>query len=219
MEIKQPNKFRFDPLGQVNFQHPKYYLNAIYETLLLLRPKYCLEIGTLYGDTAGIFQRYFEEYEPNGFLITCDIHIQDHANKYMPKECPNVKRVHVYPHNKQEYVLDLGKNGMLPTGWEINIDDSVRQNVWIIRQQMGVLDQLDFAFIDGDHTADSVEKDIRICRSLLKQPHHMLLDDVDEPAHPIYNFYREFVEKEYDCYKFENWNVQTCCALIKEKVK
>ena len=73
-----------------------HYLEGLYSTLVHLKPKYCLEIGTHKGDNStAIFQKYFDDHCPEGLLITLDIKACDNLNYQ------NVKQVLVYPHHER----------------------------------------------------------------------------------------------------------------------
>ncbi len=69
------------------------YRRAIYNTLLELKPKYSLEIGSYLFQSSSVWSRYIKEHMPNGKLITCDI------AKWTNSPPPDhVIQVMVYPH-------------------------------------------------------------------------------------------------------------------------
>ena len=183
-----------------------FYQKALYNTLIEIRPKFCLEIGTNTGNTAKIFQKYFDQYMHDGILVTCDI------KKYVDLQLKNVKQVIVSHH-----IHDIEKYH--------NVEKSTLQYVHTnsVNINTGILSNYcqnyDFAFIDGDHTKESFLKDLEICNKLLKSPKVMLIDDTKEPIHDCSSVYKESIKTNslYECYDFEDWNQFVGCSLIKEK--
>ena len=69
------------------------FRQALLATLIHLKPKYCLEIGTHLGQSTEVFQKYFDEYQQDGIVVTVDIH------KYKDlSHLKNVKQLIVHPH-------------------------------------------------------------------------------------------------------------------------
>jgi cephalosporin hydroxylase len=172
------------------------YLDGLFSSLKYLKPKYCLEIGTNYGKSARVFQKYFDEYCPDGLLITCDI------DSYGDLNLPNVKFVKVYPHvtnsTDLHYVKDINEY----------TDDSVDLNVEKIEEAMNenlFESAFDFVFIDGDHQVESVKRDLEIAKKLSNAPHYVLLDDTDDDRHPVGDYYRS-IKEDYSTYEFEDWH-------------
>ena len=178
-----------------------FYVDALYSTLVKLRPKVCLEIGTCGGGTAKVFQRYFDNYSTDGWLLTVDI------KKYVNIENDNIKQCMVYPHVKNirphhNYVMD---DDML-SGFE-EIENSVEKNCSIIQRELSEagFEKFDFVFIDGDHQRDSFLKDIEVAKIVSHPPHYMLLDDVCDYIHDSAVVFNEEVKSQYGHYSFEDW--------------
>lgn len=187
-----------------NKRNKCFYLKALFNTLIEIRPKICLEIGTNTGNSAKVFQNYFDKFEPNGVLITCDI------KKYVDlSHLKNVKQVIVSHH-----ISDISKYHQINDA-ELSYDykNSVTTNINILQK---LYQRYDFAFIDGDHTKDSFLKDIQICDSLLNEPKYMLIDDTKEPVHECSQVYYEEIKNnnKYCCYDFEDWKNFVGCSLI-----
>ena len=191
-----------------------YYKTALYNVLLALYPKYCLEIGTWFGGTVRVFERYFEEHQKNGRLVTADIMQRDILVS------KRVHRVQVYPHSRTYWqrhpVTDAD---LLPDGSE-RIEISRQLNTTILQDALDVIggsSVYDIAFVDGDHAKESVEKDIAICKSLTCYPHYILLEDVREGIHEVSQYYEKEISKAWNHHDFEDWPVLSGCALIWEK--
>lgn len=191
-----------------------WYKTALLNTLITLRPKVCLEIGTYYGGTTAIFEQYFRDYMPDGILITADI------KKYIDLSShKRVRQVLVYPHiqNISRY-HDVSKAEMLPHT-DIILNDSVDANVKILRKELRAIGKkmFDFAFIDGDHTEKSFLRDLEIIKQVCRAPHYALLDDTKEALHECYRTYREKVRTKYNHYEFEDWPIFVGMSLIWDK--
>jgi hypothetical protein len=187
-----------------------YYKTALLNTLIALKPRVCLEIGTLHGGTVRVFEKYFDEYRPDGVLVTADIKI------YNDLRSPRVRQVRLYPH--VAYFNDLHnveEADLLPDGatkWE----QSVELNVAILREELDNIgaEAFDFAFIDGDHRKASAEKDIIIAKALTAPPHYILMEDIREGLHEVSRYYEEVVSKEWEHWDFEDWGMLSGTALI-----
>lgn len=180
-----------------------HYLWGLYATLVKFRPKYCLEIGTHKGNTAKVFQKYFDKYETNGMLVTCDI------KKYVDlSDLKNVKQLIVSHHSDEVHKLHNVDRNLLKYSYV----DSVKTNIQLLKNEF---EMYDFAFIDGDHTRDSFLKDIQISESVLKEPKLMLLDDTKEPVHECMKIYNEEIKPKYESYDFQDWSVFVGCSLIR----
>lgn len=187
-----------------------FYLKALYNTLVTFKPKYCIEIGTHYGDNSTpVFQQYFDEHMPDGLLVTCDI------KKYKDiSHLKNVRQVIVAHH-----INNIDKLHRVSTS-ELKFDheSSVEINTQLLREYQP---EYDFAFIDGDHTTESFRKDIQICENLLKNPKVMLIDDTKTPAHDCMHYYNNVIKKlnEYECYDFNDWGQFVGCSLVRKKIQ
>lgn len=166
------------------------YLDGLFATLKHLKPKTCLEIGTNYGKSARVFQKYFDEYCNDGLLVTCDI------DSYGELDLPNVKFVKVYPHVSNSldwhYVKDI---------YEYS-NNSIDLNIGKIKEAFD--GQFDLVFIDGDHQLESVVKDMDIAKRVTKSPHYIFLDDTDDERHDVKNYYQS-IKHEYSVYEFNTW--------------
>lgn len=185
-----------------------HYQHALYSTLVNLKPKVCLEIGTNTGSTATIFQKYFDEYCRDGLLVTCDI------KKYVDlSHLKNVRQILVAHHIdniSQFHQVDS-------TELKYDYKNSVEKNTELILNEAAAYD---FAFIDGDHTKMSFLSDVQICKNVLKEPQFMLIDDTKEPVHECMKVYEEQIKNSnlYDCYDFEDWEEFVGCSLVRMRM-
>jgi len=196
-----------------------HYMTALWASLLQIRPRYCLEIGTHDGlNSTRIFTEYLEKYQPDGILITVDI---------VPCKSPlgkNVRQVIAVPHH-EKIESTCGGNGWINKGDlldSINLSkDSVEINSERIMLCMKDLqiEQFDFAFIDGDHERVSLLRDIEICESLLSDRKLMMIDDTKEEVHPCCHVYHDEIKTsgKYECYDFEDWEKFVGMSLISKK--
>ena len=178
-----------------------FYVDALYSTLVEIRPRICLEIGTHRGGTAKTFQRYFDNYCKDGWLLTVDI------KKYVNIEKDNIKQCVVYPHveNIRPHHMEVADKDML-SGFE-EIENSVEKNCSIIQDELNKagFDKFDFVFVDGDHQRESFLKDVEISKRLSHAPHYILLDDVCDYVHDSAIVFDEEIKPKYSHYLFENW--------------
>jgi len=189
-----------------------YYKTALLNTLIKLKPKVCLEIGTHYGGTAGVFEYYFEKYKRDGVLITADI------KKYADIENKFVKQVIVYPHIKNiEKFHQVNKEELLVLSPNESAD-SVKENIKILKKELEKVDEklFDFAFVDGDHQRKSFLADISIALQLTKYPHYILLDDTKDEIHESAFVYHNEIIKKFNHYDFEDWPIFVGMSLIWE---
>lgn len=190
----------------------RWYRDALFSTLVHLQPKLCLEIGTYYGGSSAVFQEYFDKFQPEGLLVTCDI------NKYVDLNMPNVKQILVYPHfdlKKTQEWHNVDLTTMLPdSNVQDNIYNSVENNIGLLRP----FGKFDFCFLDGDHTKFSASRDLRIAEEVLSDPKWILFDDTDEFEHECAPYYRELKERgEHNTYDFDDWDVAVGAALMNRK--
>jgi len=191
-----------------------WYKTALLNTLIALRPKVCLEIGTYLGGTTKIFERYFENYRPDGILITADI------KRYIDlSNHKRVRQVLVYPHIKNiEMYHPISEEDMLPNAKAV-MSDSVTANVEILLAELRAIGEqaFDFAFVDGNHTEVSLLKDLEIVKHTSHHPHYALLDDTKEALHETYCTYHEKIQIQYNHYDFEDWPMFVGTSLIWSK--
>ncbi len=204
MNILPQNKFVLPQRRVGPGKQDCYYLDALYSTLVQLRPKTCLEIGTHTGNTAKVFQEYFDLFCPDGTLVTCDIkryvdlsHLKNVKQVIVSHHIPSIRRYHNI--TEEEIVF--------------NHSDSVRTNTEIVGS---IFKTYDFAFIDGDHTRESFLRDVEICENLLIEPKIILIDDTKEPVHECMKVYEEEIKKseKYNCYDFEDWKNFVGSSLV-----
>lgn len=180
--------------------------NALYATLIDLKPNLCLEIGTFHGKSAEVFQKYFDEYNPNGKLITIDI------KKYVDLSwLKNVIQLIIYPHVENSETLHyVTKQDILP--YDI---DSVNKNIAIVESI--TKNKFDFCFLDGDHQMESVKRDFDIANRLLKEPKYILFDDIDDDRHDSMFYYRNNIlnNDKIEKYDFKDWNCWVGAVLLK----
>jgi len=202
--------FYGDTGGKIANRIPKYYKDALRATLEHLKPTTCLEIGTHCFGSAQIFQDYFNDNpKPENCLITCDIFLWGGTK---PEEQKNVEYLQVYPHFHDKYMFEHSTK-MLPD-WQEKFVDSVKINTRMIKTICK--NQIDFAFIDADHRAICLSQDLEICKLLNIK--NILLEDVSkyELVHESSQYYHEVIKRSevYKCYDFDNWSVETNCALL-----
>jgi hypothetical protein len=224
MKIPVPSTLKFDYGGYtihtIYGQKPKYYKQALWSTLEHLKPKYCLEIGTYQFGTAEVFQEYFNQYEPNGKLITCDIY--KWCDK--PKHLTNVEFLQVYPHWTDHYIETWGREGLLLPNWRDHLFTSIQDNIDLIVNAFGISNfcGVDLTFIDGDHRAICLAKDFEMAKELagINNPAILLEDiDIEELKHESSAYYHNIIKQQVldeggICYDFDDWNICTNCALV-----
>jgi predicted O-methyltransferase YrrM len=182
--------------------------NALLSILIYLKPKICLEIGTYYGQSADVFAYYFDNYMPDGILVTTDIKL------YKQITHPNIVQLLVHPHvtNSQQwhYVSDVE---LLPC-----VEYSASANIDRI-QKILPKTKFDFCFLDGDHQRSSVYQDFTIAKSLLDEPQYILFDDIDVQEHDSTRVYEEDIKTDIslNIYDFADWNEWVGAALLWNK--
>lgn len=200
-------------LEWINSCTSRNYYNAIWATLVELRPKYCLEIGTFQYYASRIFSKYFELYQPDGFLITADISTWNRS----PEPPSRVYPVMVYPH-RTDIDKFHGNINVYHADYKERISevDPVTLNMEIIDKQLmefGV-DFVDFTFIDGDHTYISFINDFTIAQLFTHENGHVLIDDIKNPDHELAGKFDEW-SRQYDIYQYENWERSPDMGLLK----
>ena len=169
-------------------------------TVLELRPRHILEIGTWKGTTAVICARAQEEAGiEDGLVVTADIIWREMAAEFLELEGERIVRVQVYPHTRQAINDYNAEVGLLPD-WEEHLDNSLEVNEALIRGAMAEADvtAFDFAFVDGDHTALGLLRDLELVQRLTRIPHYALLDDVGGGL-PSADVYRDYLRWAYEC--------------------
>ena len=203
--IDKPNKF--PPSGKPK----RHFRDALYASLLHVKPKLCLEIGTHIGQSTAVFQKYFTDYEPDGLVVTIDI------KKYVSIETKNVKQLIVHPHVSNSSDWHYVNNEEL---LDCNVD-SVAKNTKLIKESIRnfAASQFDFCFLDGDHQKESVTKDFLISKNVLGGSQYILLDDTEEEGHDSKVAYEKMVsEDSHSIYDFsKEWGQYSGCALIWNK--
>ena len=207
------------PLYPQYYNQECHYLDGLYTTLLTLKPKYCLEIGTHDGmGSTKVFEKYFNEHEPDGCVITLDIV----PCKNLDPCHKNIHQVVVAPHH-QNIVETCGANG----SWFVKDDlalfekfaNSLKENLSLVSKKMNELgiEKFDLAFIDGDHEEKSFMNDIEFCKILTYPPHYLVLDDTKEEVHPCCHIYHSDIKNSdtYDCYNFEDWEKFVGMSVIR----
>lgn len=200
-----------DDLKWLNSCTNRNYYNAIWATLLELRPKYCLELGTFLYYSARIFSKYFELYEPQGILITADISTWNRS----PEPPYGVYPVMVYPY--QDNVENFhGGIQVYHKDYKEKSKYSHLLNTYIIGRKMEDfdIDRFQFIFIDADHCVQSFENDFFMSQVLSEWNAPILVDDIYDPGHELSKHYPTW-KKDYNIYEFENWvpNPGMCIVL------
>ena len=204
IKIDKPNQF--EPAGVPS----RHFRDALYASLLHVKPKYCLEIGTHIGQSTAVFQRYFEEHEPEGVVVTVDI------TKLVNIKSHNVKQIIVHPHVPNSDEFHRVDDHLLTH--EI---DSVKENTKLIQEAIRNYPTsfFDFCFLDGDHQRQSVINDFEISRNVLDGSQYILLDDTEEEHHDSKRVYEEIVSSQsHNVYDFsKEWDCYCGCALLWNK--
>jgi cephalosporin hydroxylase len=201
-----PYEAKIGPSGKP----PRYFRDALYASLVHLKPKYCLEIGTHLGQSTAVFQQYFDEYQPDGLVVTVDI------TKLVTIDSKNVKQVIVHPH-----VSNSGDHHRVDENLLTHDTDSVKMNTDLIKEAIRNYPSLlfDFCFLDGDHQMQSVINDFEISRNVLGGSQYILLDDTEEEHHDSKRAYEEIVNSgSHNVYDFsKEWGKYCGCALVWNK--
>jgi len=197
--------------------HKSYYRDALYSTLMHLKPKICLEIGTHIGQSSTVFTEYFDKAGIDGILITIDIKIMcDLTDK-------RIQQVVVHPCVSNSSSLHYVKDHELLPTFNTTLK-AILTNMSIIRKSLSkagydIETQFDFAFIDGDHQRESFYADIFMCEQLTKNPHFMFIDNVEDTAHDSCTIYHEEIKNDPGLcvYDYSDWDRFTETVLIWKK--
>lgn len=184
---------------------------ALLNTLIKLKPKVCLEIGTYHGATAQIFEYYFNKYQPDGVLFTADI------RRYQDLTTRRIRQVIVYPHVRNIADIHLVTPEQMLPGYGGHFEDSAEANTAILRRELhkARAEAFDFCYIDGDHQELSFVRDLTIARNLAKPDAYMMIDDICDEVHECARVYREKVRPQAAFhYEFEDWPVFAGVALV-----
>ena len=68
------------------------FRDALFGSLVHLKPKYCLEIGTHIGQSTEVFQKYFDEHQPDGVVVTVEKHTRGAVLRNEGKTHRGIKR-------------------------------------------------------------------------------------------------------------------------------
>lgn len=192
------------------------YYQAIYSTLIELKPINCLEIGTFQYYSAKVFSKYFQEYNLDGKLITADIS-EWHRDSVPPAR---VYPVMVYPHREDINnfhgnikVFHSNYKQVLKGKPHCSIINSIAINESMIENH---IDLFDFAFVDGSHDKVSAMADLHIAKILTKPEGYILIDDITNSDHEIKDLYINLKEKN-SFYEYNNWPILPDMALIQCK--
>jgi predicted O-methyltransferase YrrM len=179
------------------------YFNAIYSILLKYRPQYCLEIGTNYGGSTKVFDKYLNDYQSDGLVVTTDIrqYVSFNSKHIIQKVvCPHINNSSQYHEVLDQYLLN--NNGV----------DTIKNNIDIIK--MSGINTFDLIFIDGDHNRKSVLADIEIAKSLSHKDTILLIDDINATNHEVSEVYKELC-LQYEHYEFEeDWQEYVDLGII-----
>lgn len=193
-----------------------HYLDGLYSALIHYKPKYCLEIGTHKGDNSTqVFQKYFNDFMPEGRLITLDI------VPCVGLDEKNITQVLVQPHHKRIYET-CGHSGK----WfseDVKFSDtgnksSIEFNCETVKEVMSTysMDSFDFCFLDGDHERESFLGDLETSLNLLSNEGKIMIDDTKEEFHPCCHIFQEEVRTsgKYGIYDFDDWEDFIGCSVI-----
>lgn len=207
-EMKLPPEIQW-----LNDRTYRNYYNALWATLVKLKPINCLEIGTFLYYSSMVFSHYFHEYAPDGKLITIDISEWKRDKNPISRVYPLM----VYPHRVDidqfhEGIKIYHKNykSVLDGRHNASILNSL-----IIHEEMERLniDLFDFAFIDGSHDAISVLADLTIAKNLTKPGGWLLVDDFADSNHDVHKVVNKLrCREKFYCYT--DWSVSPDMGLI-----
>lgn len=195
----------------------RYYRRAIYNTLLYIKPKYCLEVGSFIFQSSRCFSRYFKENCPDGKLITLDI------CKWTTCNLERVYPLMVYPYT-EEVIHEHGGLQVYFKDWQRIVKQGLAPefNMFILKQEMTSLNikQFDFIFVDGSHSKESFENDLRMAKIFCRPEGYILIDDIyRQESDPPYDQYKIYMQLKLhnEFYEYEDWSVKPNMGLIKCK--
>ncbi len=191
------------------------YRRAIYNILLALKPKYCLEIGTHLYQTSKVFSRYLQEHQPEGKLITTDIG-EFNRDKEPP---PRVYPLMVYPYTRDVQEIHGGLK-VFREDWKSLFDeelaDPLIENESIIEEEMERVEipkictdiydskqklhtiiharYFEFVFVDGDHREFAIKQDLDLAKRFTTDGGYILIDDIEDRGHEQYNYYQNYLK-------------------------
>lgn len=175
------------------------YRKALLNTLIHLKPKYCLELGTYLYQSSKVFAYYFEKYEPEGKLITADI--SEWTRDSVPPK--SVFPIMVYPHT-----LDVeqyhGSIKIFHPNWQKKVGNTIKINGDLIHgkmEEMGI-PSFDFVFLDSCHCYDGFYSDLYITVALTGKESYILIDDIHDQNNVQSEIYRNNIAPKNNFYEF-----------------
>ena len=175
---------------------------AIWNTALVLKPRYLLDIGTWEGTSAMLMAHYLDDYEPAGHVVTVDVQTQ---TAFHERTHPLITQVQAYPHTLaglDEY--PWARAGAFLPDYERGLTDSVALNTALILEALRAAggELFDFVYIDGDHSGVGLLRDLEIVKQITRHPHYALLDDVWLTNREAASVYQNRLIHEYAHYDF-----------------
>jgi len=189
----------------------RFYRRAVLNTLINLKVKTAVEIGTYTYQTSNVFSYYFDKYQPDGFLVTADVSTWNRGcapSRVQPVMVyPHVKNIHNYHGGIDIYHKDFAER--LDVG-----QDSKELNLKIISSELNGSTP-DLIFIDGCHTTYSFMNDLFIAKELSGDNTWLLIDDVRDNRNEQEYIYRKYLKPKNEFYEFDDWSPNPGMALIK----
>lgn len=117
----------------------------------------------------------------------------------------NVKQLVVYPHsdNGANEYKSAPKDSYLKD-WRGKAGASVEENIKIIED--ACVKKFDFAFVDGDHTWEGVDRDWQIVNRVCKKGAMVVFDDILDARNRCREWYDEKIRPR-GSYEFADWPV------------
>jgi len=158
----------------------QFEIGELYQTVLRRRPKVAVEIGTCHGGTLYL---WCQAAAPRATIISIDL--------------PEGEFGGGYPACRAEFYQAFANPGQ-----EIHLvraDSHSPKTAAQVQQLLGGR-EIDFLFIDGDHTYAGVKQDFELYRPLVAKNGLIALHDIapraDEPRIEVWKFWQELKQRQ-----------------------
>lgn len=140
------------PLGMIprTVIQDRQEFNELLRVFKSLKPRKVLEIGSLYG---GTLQQFMEAAEPGAFFVSVDL-LTPLGGK------PRIDQMQGHDYLFYEWAEEFGHKFRM-----LERDSGDSQTAETVRHILG---EIDFMFIDGDHTTEGLKRDIALYLPMLK---------------------------------------------------
>lgn len=184
--------FAFRDYGTMKPAQLRSEISELLKILSGTKPKFILEIGTFNGGTLFLFCRVASQ---SATIISVDLRGGPFGGGY------------------PQWRIPLYKSFALPNQ-QIHLIRADSHHRGTLEQVKAILggEQIDFLFIDGDHTYEGVKMDFEMYSPLVKKDGIVAFHDmvICPPQHGVNKFWSEIKRKYEHIEIVENWDQYTC---------